>query len=98
MATTADHDQTGALILLEFDQNAEDLWRQVRVCFRVEQTELLMSPNDAGVLEPALPLFIPAFTTFGMACLRLCRQIGHAALDLDDYGHEVLFKLKGKMC
>lgn len=98
MATTADHDhdqtQDRASILLDFDQNAEHLWNQVRVRFRVEQTELLMSVNDVGVLEPGLPLFIPAFATFGMACLRLCRQVGHAALDLDDYGHELLFKIK----
>jgi hypothetical protein len=54
-----------------------------------------MGPSETGALELGLPLMVPAFATFGMACLRLCKQEGRAALDLDDYAHELLFRMAG---
>lgn len=82
-------------ILLEFDQDAEHFGNQIPVRFGVEETELLMSQNEVGLLKPGLPLLVPAFATLGMACLRLCEQVGRAALDLDDYANELLFQIKG---
>ena len=83
-------------ILLEYDQNAEQFESQVRVRFRVGRTELLVGQNETGESVPGIRLLIPPFATFGMACLRLTRQVGHAALELDDYAQELLFKISGE--
>lgn len=80
-------------VLFEFDQDADHFGNQVWVRFRVRETELLVGTNE-GLPVPGILLLIPAFATIGLACLRVCKQVGRAALELDDYGHELLFQMK----
>ncbi len=90
----SDHNRSS--VLFEFDQNADLLWNQVRIRFRVGEMDLLVGQTRDGVSVPGIPLLIPHFATFGMACLRVCKQVGRAALELDDYAHELLFQTKGE--
>ena len=53
-----------------------------------------MRHDKNGMMQAGLPLFVFAFATFGMACLRVCKRVGRAALDLDDYANELLFQMK----
>src|SRR5437763_12889772 len=80
-------------IFLDFQRNAPHFGNQVPVQFRIGDIDLLVSLNEDGSLQTHLPLLVPAFATFGAACLRLAKQRGRSALVLDDYGHELLFQM-----
>src|SRR4051812_21605694 len=78
-------------ILIEFWREAPHFGYQVPVRFQVGDIDLFESRDDDGSLVPNLPLFLPKFAALGMACLRLAKQTGRAALELDDYANELLF-------
>jgi hypothetical protein len=96
MTEITDRDGPKPAIVLEFDHNTEQFDEQIRVRFRAAHTELLVGESRTGESLLGIPLLIPAFATLGMACLKLCRKVGRAALDLDDYGHELLFRMDGE--
>ncbi len=89
-------DQSNLSVRVEFTVGAEGFGYQIPVRLRVGDTELLASPNKNGSLDQYLPLLVEPFAAFGMACLRLAKQTGRAALDLDDYAHELLFQMAGR--
>jgi hypothetical protein len=77
-------------VLLDLQQDASDFRDQVPIRFRIYDQELL-----GGIDNPWLPLMLPGFATFGMACLRLIKPVGRATLELDDYAHALLFQMDG---
>jgi hypothetical protein len=89
-------DRLNTSILLAFDEDEDHFGNQIPVRFRVGNTELLMSHSETGSLQPGLPLLVAPFATLGMASLRLAKETGRAALDLDDYAQELLFKMNGR--
>lgn len=86
----------GAPVLLDFQRDALDFRDQVPVRLQVGGADLLVSMTQEGALRPYLPLLLPGFAMFGLACLRLAGRHGRAALELDDYSHELLFQLSGE--
>ena len=92
---SSDASESGPPLLLDFWREAPDFGDQVPVRFRAAGIELLVSYTQDGSLRSNLPLLVPAFVTLGLACLRLAKQTGRAALELDDYANELLFRVTG---
>jgi len=82
-------------VLLDFQRTADLFGYQIPVRFRVGKIDLLGTLAADGTRDPWLRLFVALFATWGIACLRTARLIGHATLELDDYGNELVFKMAG---
>jgi hypothetical protein len=78
-------------VVLAFQRDAPSFLEQIPVWFGVNGKDVLGSAGGDG-----LRLFVPGFATFGMACLRVARQVGRSAMDVDDYGDELLFRLQNE--
>ena len=85
-------------ILLDFHIGSKTFGDQIPMRFRIRQQDMF-GENDDNSDTPFcwLRLFAPRFAAWGMACLRLLPRRQRAALDLDDYGQEILFKLDGDL-
>ena len=82
-------------MLLDFDRSARDFWDQIPVRLRVANVELLATRHEDGTYEYSLPLLVCPFAAFGLACLRVARKSGRAALELDDYANQLRFIMTG---
>jgi hypothetical protein len=85
---------TSSRILLAFDRHAhlDSPTGAIPVRFQVNGQDLLGVALD--VPHPALPVSLLAFACYGRLALRVVQQCGRAALQLDDWGGDLLFALQ----
>jgi hypothetical protein len=81
-------------ILLAFDRQTHlhSLTGTAPIRFQVNGQDLLGITLDTP--NPALPLSLLAFACYGMLALRVAQQCGRAALQLDDWGGDLLFVIQ----
>jgi hypothetical protein len=92
--TTGSDDPT-TRVMLEFERVFPFFGHQTAVQLRVGKADLVIGSSEGVMLQHGMRLFVPAFATWGLACLRVARSRGRATLDLDDYGSELMFKVEG---
>ncbi|HKF58346.1 MAG TPA: hypothetical protein VKJ45_23080 [Blastocatellia bacterium] len=88
-------DDVSLPVWLEFERVFPFFGYQTPVQLRVGNASLIAGSAEGVMLQHGMRLKVPAFATWGLACLRVARSRGRATLDLDDYGSELMFKAEG---